>query len=261
MRYLSDIDREDIISEYGKIIDGVYTNVCSEFDESVLDITKRCSNALNLLKMNTNKLRVLVNSSDKNDLIGKRIKYPITVDNLRHHLYKKLAESTINQLEQYSLYELYLMDVRNLVGDLDNVFDTKVLLNNYDIYTINDAISSIATTELSVDDDKLTDMKMVNYLIKVYMDYSEIIKWCTETNESTYQKLTEYKQYLIRDINYKIKNTHYKSVYCCTDIIYGILFFSRAYLVTEEVIKFYLSIILLSIELINKFITDKLPTK
>jgi len=249
-RYLSDTERDSIISEYGKIIDGVYTNICSEFDESLLEISKECTNQLNKLKSTLDKVRVYYKSRPSEKRF-KRLKYELNLKDIKRYYNKKIMEVTLDKLNQWSLMEIYLENTRDIIND----FDESILKVNYDIYNMDDVVNEISKHPMLVDDEFRTGDEIPAYILKIYFDYSSIIKWCNSIVELTYQKLTEYKNYIERDILSKSRNINQVcSKEICVSSVSAILFFSQVYILTESVLRFYMTIVLLSVKQLNDYI-------
>lgn len=253
MRYLSDDERLSLISEYTKIMDGVHTNVCSEFDESLVNISKICSDKLKLFKTTIDKLRVYYKSSPKQPNFIK-LKYNLSLKDLKKYYNKKISEITLSQLKSKSLYELYIENCRSVINDLD----PSILAKHYDIYNVDDSIAALISSPSYDKNNFQSDNEIITYLTKIYMEYTTILKWCDGIIESTYQKIIEYKQYVERDIKcrYKTGCNQFYAIDICTDVIYAILFFSQIYILTENILRFYMNLIVFNIDVIITLIKD-----
>jgi hypothetical protein len=147
---------------------------------------------------------------------------------------------------------MVLKDIREIVGQ----FDSTILNDHYDIYTIDDICNTIPNIILLDNNQFDTIDSAVSYYIKLCLDFGYIIKWCKDINESTYQKLSKYKESLSRDISVNLITKQYRPIDCCANAMYGILFFSRAFTETENIIRFYLTIIKSSSDCLVKLISD-----
>lgn len=250
------------------IIDGNFMNVGSEFDESITDMTKRCKLSLSNFKNEIKKLKSNVASHNISSWSQLSLRYSpnmqiipiienqvksITADNI-------LADSIFESIKKDMKEFLNTFDFKDISIDLDDN-----LINPNDCWVLNNDkvvdIDSAIAYYTSLDKIILT----VNEIDKVFSGYDELISnmdKCLSNVDSirndTYDKLKQHSETVKRDIVYQYRNGKYRAEEYSAASMELILFTSKVFIITEQILSLYLNIWNINLnELTRKMMMDK----
>jgi len=239
-------ENESPVSICTNIIDGVFMNLSSEFDETMTNNIKQLASLTNSLGVETVFVK---NTYIKLDMLNAssifKLKYRPDND-IANVLAKTLSGIKLADVMEFSIFKTIendwtfmpkLLTMRNDSTGERVCVDHQtpdIAMNEYMNHT-----KQHASVLLSLEVDTLNNTE--EYYKNIRNDINTLINFSTITTESVYRDLKAHKEYVERDIACNYKNGKYQNSECCLLAMQSILFAAKVFLVTQQILTMYIS--------------------